>query len=482
MGNTWNRLHREVHLARTRTADYESNNNDSLAELPHIHNPSNALLALRDLFRSSGLDAPHLSSPEWNPLSELIRKDDKVLIKPNWVHQQNGSSCGQDCLITNTSLIRAVLEYLLLAGVGNVVIGDAPVQGCDFDSLLASLGIRELQADFEARGLSISIRDFRLINVPDGRYGKPAESTSRSAEADYVLFDVAENSELEPISGDCERFRVTMYDPKALGQTHRPGKHQYLIAGEAVEADVVINLPKLKTHKKAGMTGALKSMVGINGHKKYLPHHRKGGTGSGGDCYGGKDACKATAEQLFDIANSCNSPGVRRILFSSAAKLISLGNRIHKNGRQAEGSWYGNDTIWRTCLDIQKILHYGTREGKLSDTTQRKILTITDAIIAGEGEGPLTTTPVPLGALTLTANVAAADWVHTYLMGIDPEAIPIVRQAFEMRSHRLADFAASEIVIKADGQQMTTADLAAKFGRHFRPPAGWVGHCELRDK
>ena len=32
------------------------------------------------------------------------------------------------------------------------------------------------------------------------------------------------------------------------------------------------SLPKLKTHKKAGITCALKNLIGINGNKEYLPH------------------------------------------------------------------------------------------------------------------------------------------------------------------------------------------------------------------
>ena len=92
----------------------------------------------------------------------------------------------------------------------------------------------------------------------------------------YVLFDLGTDSLLEPISNEQSEFRVTMYNPDLLKRTHSRGTHQYLVARDVIDADVVINLPKLKTHKKAGLTGALKNMVGINGHKEYLPHHRKG--------------------------------------------------------------------------------------------------------------------------------------------------------------------------------------------------------------
>ena len=36
-----------------------------------------------------------------------------------------------------------------------------------------------------------------------------------------------------------------------------------------------------------------------------------------------------------------------------------------------EGSWYGNDTIWRTCLDLQRIVRYGKLDGSLAIVPQR---------------------------------------------------------------------------------------------------------------
>ncbi|MGQ9919616.1 MAG: DUF362 domain-containing protein [Bryobacteraceae bacterium] len=119
----------------------------------------------------------------------------------------------------------------------------------------------------------------------------------------YVLFDLGPDSLLEPVSSPTGRFRVTDYDPDKLAQTHRPGRPQYLICREAFEADVVLSLPKLKLHRKAGLTGSLKNLVGINGNKDYLPHHRIGDVRSGGDCYRDPSLLKRRAERSFDAAN-----------------------------------------------------------------------------------------------------------------------------------------------------------------------------------
>jgi uncharacterized protein (DUF362 family) len=131
------------------------------------------------------------------------------------------------------------------------------------------------------------------------------------------------------------------------------------------------------------------------------------------------------------------------------------------------------------CLDLQQILHYGTLEGNLAATPQRTVLTITDAIIAGEGEGPLAPEPFPLGLLTLGTSTAALEWVHALLMGFDPHRIPLVREAFRLTHHPLAEFSPEQIEVQIDGQPVELSDLPRLTPRFCKPPAGWAGHCEL---
>jgi hypothetical protein len=245
-----------------------------------------------------------------------------------------------------------------------------------------------------------------------------------------------------------------------------------------MEADVVINLPKLKTHRKAGLTGALKNMVGINGLKDYLPHHRKGGSLDGGDCYHGRSWLKRLAEEAFDAANRL-APGRRARMRARLGRLAALAGRACGHDANLEGSWHGNDTVWRTTLDLQRILHYGRPDGRLAQAPQRKVMTITDAIIAGEGEGPLAPSPVPLGLMTLGLNAAAADWVHALLMGFDPHRIPLVREAFGRHDFPLTGFRPEEVEVWMDGRQVRQADVPRILGRSFRPPQGWKGYCEL---
>jgi Domain of unknown function (DUF362) len=66
------------------------------------------------------------------------------------------------------------------------------------------------------------------------------------------------------------------YNRQETNWAHSNGHHRYKVSRTVIESDVFINLPKLKTHKKAGITASLKNLVGINTYKNWLPHHTEG--------------------------------------------------------------------------------------------------------------------------------------------------------------------------------------------------------------
>src|SRR5438552_2282393 len=62
------------------------------------------------------------------------------------------------------------------------------------------------------------------------------------------------------------------YDIEYTNDHHTGERHEYAFSGTALNSGIVINLPKLKTHKKAGVTLSLKNLVGLNTDKNLLPH------------------------------------------------------------------------------------------------------------------------------------------------------------------------------------------------------------------
>ncbi|HRT06731.1 MAG TPA: hypothetical protein P5204_13635, partial [Kiritimatiellia bacterium] len=97
--------------------------------------PNPVFALVRNVLRDLGLDAARFGTPAWNPLGELVRPGGKIVVKPNWVLHRNEGAGGMDCMISHPSLLRAVLEYVFLARPAQVVLGDAPLQGCDFEKL-----------------------------------------------------------------------------------------------------------------------------------------------------------------------------------------------------------------------------------------------------------------------------------------------------------------------------------------------------------
>jgi len=349
----------------------------------------------------------------------------RILGKPNWVYHRNASGGGTVCMVTHPEFVLAALELALESDPSSVVVGDAPVQGCAWDELVTP----ELEARIReaAKGRDVEVVDFRRTIMRGAGLDSGHDRDVRSGDR-FVLFDLGSDSLLEPVSSPPGRFRVTMYDPDLIAGRHLPGRHQYLISREALEADVILSLPKLKTHRKAGITGALKNLVGLNGNKEFLPHHRKGGTSRGGDCYPGGSLLKSIAEDLLDASNRrIGRPSFPAILFGVRAAL-ELQSLLHGEAG-IDGGWSGNDTVWRTVLDIDRIALYGRIDGTMADAPQRRVVSLTDALVCGQGDGPMMPDPFPLGCVTCSDSPVDADILHCRLLGFDPGLIPVVREA-----------------------------------------------------
>jgi len=429
-----------------------------------VPNPVFALV--RDCLRELGLDAGRFGTRAWNPLGDLVRPGGKIVVKPNWVLHRNMGAGGMDCMVTHPAVLRAVLEYVFLARPAQVVLGDAPIQGCDFERLLDFGGLRTVIAAFPARGLPLAVKDFRRTVMTEER-GLKSVAEELRPESDYVLVDLGPDSWLEPISRDWKKFRVTVYDPRKMWAHHRPGRHRFLVARDILAADLVVNVPKLKARKKAGITCCLKNLIGINGNKEYLPHHRKGAADSGaGDNYAHRQWQMGLAEDLLDAANCLRGwPRVYRLCEKVVWHLFAKANKRDATA-QLEGSWHGNDTIWRTCLDLNRALLYAGPDGQMRETPQREEISIVDAVVAGQGEGPLAPDPLATGAVFAARNPAVGDYVGAALLGFDSAQIPLLRHACD------------EIRWRICARPPARLAFAPPFPA-ARAPKGWAGHLEF---
>lgn len=413
-------------------------------------------------------------SAQERPFDRLLQDGARVLIKPNLVLHTNLCEGGISPLVTSSDLIQEVTKSALESSNCTVLVGDAPVQGCDFEVLLALTGLRAWADGMTAREPRFrGIQDFRRTTC-DFRNGLRSSASENVLPMDlFVLFDLGTDSLLEPVTEVRPRFRVTCYDPATLALAHRPGRHQYLVSREVLDANLIINLPKLKTHKKAGITCALKNLVGINGNKEYLPHHRVGGSLSGGDCYPGRSALKRTQEWLLDQQNRSRSPS-GAAAWHYVASLAGAAAARTGDSLGVEGSWSGNDTVWRMCLDLNRILLYGTVEGTLADTVQRRVVHIADGMVAGQGDGPLAPTPLALGLLLASENPWAMDWVAAHLLNMEPSRIALVREASGKFRWPISISSPEDIHILDGGRHRVASYLSGLALPKAVVPRGWL--------
>lgn len=433
--------------------------------------------AVREILYQLGCDSEKWGTPEWNPLKKFVKKGQTVVIKPNLVfHEHPLGDKEMLSMITNAAVIRPIIDYILLATNGNVkiIIGDAPVQGGDFHQALRISGIKELVKFYKEKNIRIQLIDFRLLisaRTPNGVLSEKKANPDRSLKL-YTIIDLKEKSELMEVISKSNRFEITDYGFGSVRKHHNKEKNEYIIPNEILQADLFINVPKLKTHRKAGLTCAMKNLVGINGDKTCLAHHTKGIKKYGGDEFDRFELKTLLRTRIWAFLKS-NKIGiyVASLIKRFFEKVVWKGkslkehNMLQKPSVFSEGSWYGNDTIWRCVKDLNKILLYSDKKGSMCKQQQRHYLCIVDAVLAGEGEGPMEQRTKEFGVLFGGFNPVYVDYCASRLMRYSYRYIPTVRQGFKNKWWPLVEKDPKNIIFHTN----TKEDISA----YFLPTFGW---------
>lgn len=433
-----------------------------------------ALLPLAPLFRS------------------VIRRGDVVVLKPNWLAASHKYDPDEwECVITHPAVITAALERVLdaLDGAGRVVIADGPQTDSSWSGIMARMTPDVWRAMGEASGVRVEVMDLREHEwtardgvVVDRRPlpGDPRGSTCCDLGA-HSAFSDHRASGLGYYGAD--------YDKAETNLAHSGGRHRYRVSRTIIEADVFVNLPKMKTHKKAGITCSLKNLVGINTYKNWLPHHNEGTPAQGGDQFPDASPKRRTEAALLGRIKSVVAarPRLGRVF----VPLRAVGKRVFGDTRQVvrSGNWHGNDTLWRMVLDLNRVLLYAQPDGALraDEPAQRKrYLTLVDGVIAGEGDGPEAPSRRLAGVLIAGCDAVAVDAACAKVMGLDWRRIPCLHRAFELPTYRVCGggYADIEVVDYGDDPHALPAihplaDDALDLGMRFRPHFGWIGAVEL---
>jgi len=88
--------------------------------------------------------------------------------------------------------------------------------------------------------------------------------------------------------------------------------------------------------------------------------------------------------------------------------------------------------------------------------------------------------PVAAGVVLFGVHPPSVDATCAYLMGFDPDKVPIVSRSFQCRRFPLSDHAWREIVVRSNlaawNRQLAEISPADTF--HFKPHFGWKEHIE----
>jgi uncharacterized protein (DUF362 family) len=441
---------------------------------PPFDPPNDVYAAVEQVLAGIGLDAGRAGTPDWNPLGDLVAPGQHVVIKPNFVSARNfHQRYDRDdflCCCTHPSVLRPLLDlaWRAVAPTGSVTIAEAPLEGGDLPTTLAALGVTAMLDTLRRTGINvelIDLRDFQIVPrmaIDDWRVlgrslnvGVLRRFALPGDPRGYATVDLAAGSAFAAFDGRCERFRFHHSNPGWPPEHHRDGRHEYTMAKTMLAADLIVSVPKMKTHKKTGVTLSLKNMIGTTNQKYWLPHFAAGAPPDGDE---------------YPVRPPL---GARWAIFWSR---VTLPNgdaavvRFPPADRREEpyiydGNWSGNDTVWRTTLDLNRILRYADREGRLHATPQRRVLSLIDGIVAGQGNGPLAPSPKACGVLIGGLDAWACDLVATRMMGIDPTRIGFLSDAARARPHPVTDLTPGQIEV------VPAAMAAARCD--FELPRGW---------
>jgi len=447
-------------------------------------NPKNKIYSgIRHTFYLLGLDKENYNTEAWNPFKNLIQPRMTVFIKPNTVRHFHTGGGDVLSVIVHGSILRPILDYVCMAlkNQGKIVIGDSQVIFGNFDKAWDEGQITELLTWYQDQ-TPIPIEYFDLRTVRGARtwlYGKWRRKRVEQDPRGYTFVDLGSLSCFEDI--DPKRLRIAIASHKNMVKHHSKGKHEYLIPNSFLQSDVVINIPKFKTHRRTAITLALKSFMGIPALKDSLPHFITGSVEEGGDQYIHPSLRKRIGTTLHDHIQSNPYTIIKFILAVIKKLLWNTHWIIPFKDDVYEAMWHGNDTLWRTLVDLNRIVCYADKDGIMRNTPQRDHFCLIDGIISGEKNGPVSPDPVPLGLLMAGFNAPTMDAVGATLMGFDIEKIPLVKKTLETSDQfcPLFNSALEDIEVIDEGNTYSIHELKLHRNLSFEPHPGWKGYIEF---
>lgn len=415
---------------------------------------------------------------------DFIKPGDRVVIKPNWVKEHNASKPEEEggwlTIITHPLVVREVARWAAkkLHGHGSVTLCDAPQSDSSFDTIRRLHQLDQMIADLKAEfpGVAFVLFDMRSEEwtINDGVTIAKRELPSDPAGAVDIHLDADSEFIGHPGLG---RLYGASYDFATTNRQHTDPHHEYRICRTPMDADVLINVPKLKTHKKVGLTVALKNLVGTTPRTNWLPRHTEGTPAEGGDQFAESSVKRSLEGSLMRTAKKILFG--RHLLSKLFVPLKKLGRLFFGDTKNVvrSGNWHGNNTAWRMIIDLHKCFFYFDGSGHRREKPLR-YLTIVDGIIGGDGDGPMSCDPVPSGVIIAGTHPVAVDCVAAQLMGFNWRKTRLLNDAFTLQRLPITGFGPEEVIVSSNEPAWTGPFEQMKECYEFRCHFGWAGHLE----
>ena len=329
-----------------------------------------------------------------NPLQSIIKPGNTVLIKPNLIDHIPGT-------YTRPEVVMPIIDMAVAAGAGKIYIADAGINFFETEQTLASTRYSEMARFLQGENTAIKIEAVNLNRLPRWRWISLGEDSSfydSGYRDDEVGFD----------RGKSLLNHKYYWTADCLGKSPN-GKPLgwYAISDIVLDADVVINMPKMKTHWTMIVTLSLKNIVGCTMASTY---DQKAGEG----------------------ANLARIP------------------HCHVK----DSNYFENDVSARVLQDLNKIILYCDKKGQLKNKRQRKYLTVIDGIEAMERSQ--TSLYDSKGKRRMSRMVLAGedpvstDMVACRAMGYDYRHVPTLKKGTMDKIHRIGNYNQDNIVITGE--------------------------------
>lgn len=438
---------------------------------------------VRDCFIKLELDKTNIWTKAWNPLWELVSKWENVVIKPNLVYHNH--PLWEEwilSMISNASIIRPIIDYILLATDWDVkiTICDVPLQSANWEEIIKYSWLEELVNFYKKNSVNISLLDLRLeISTQNKEWIIISREKIERDPLWYTAVNIWENSSLMPIIKYSKKFEITDYWSGTVEKHHNKDINEYLVPNTILNSDLFINIPKFKTHRKAWITFWLKNIVWINWDKSWLAHHRKWAKNEWWDEYD-KFTINSwlRTNMIWYLKQSKLWIVITKVLYRVYRIIVLKWVEPKKvymewnNKPITEWSWYWNDTIWRCIKDLNNIIFFTDKNWILQKNKQRKYLLVWDWIMWWDKEWPMEQTPKYPWIIIWWFNPVYTDSVAATIMWFDYKKIPQIKECFNNNYYILCNNTFEEIIWKSNLKDIKKLNLK------FIPSVNWKKHLQ----